>query len=130
MSKAIYDNLGITNAKPTNITLQLVDLSEIKPYVLLKDMLVQEEKLVFPVDFLVLDIGEDNEIPLILGRFEDEVPKVGQGNALKKDVEINEDSKIDLENKPPDDESEMGRIHGSVSQERKDKGLGKRTMSK
>ncbi|KAL3538059.1 hypothetical protein ACH5RR_001425 [Cinchona calisaya] len=68
MPKAIYGKLGITNAKPTNNTLQLADLSEIKPYSLLQNVLVQVKKLVFPIDTFVLDNGEDNKIPLILGR--------------------------------------------------------------
>ncbi|KAL3503785.1 hypothetical protein ACH5RR_033626 [Cinchona calisaya] len=68
MPKAIYDKLRINNVKPTNITLQLADLFERKPYGLLEDVLVQVEKLVFPVDFIVLDTGEESEIPLILGR--------------------------------------------------------------
>ncbi|KAL3537677.1 hypothetical protein ACH5RR_001043 [Cinchona calisaya] len=68
MPKAIYDKLGINNVKPTNITLQLADLSERKPYGLLENVLVQVEKLVFPVDFFVLDTGKESEIPLILGR--------------------------------------------------------------
>ncbi|KAL3502860.1 hypothetical protein ACH5RR_037309 [Cinchona calisaya] len=68
MPKTIYDKLGINTIKSTNITLQLPDLFERKPYGLLEDVLVQVEKLVYSVDFFVLDTGEESEIPLILGR--------------------------------------------------------------
>lgn len=33
-----------------------------------KDLLVKVDKLVFPADFIVLDMEEDHKIPIILGR--------------------------------------------------------------
>ena len=33
-----------------------------------EDVLVKVDKFIFPVDFVVMDIEEDIEVPLILGR--------------------------------------------------------------
>jgi hypothetical protein len=33
-----------------------------------EDVLVKVDKFVFPVDFVVMDMEEDSEVPLILGR--------------------------------------------------------------
>ena len=41
--------------KPTFIVLQLVDRSTKKPRGIVEDVLVQIEKLYYPVDFLILD---------------------------------------------------------------------------
>ncbi|XP_019429512.1 PREDICTED: uncharacterized protein LOC109337089 [Lupinus angustifolius] len=38
------------------------------PYGVVEDVLVKVDGLVLPVDFVIMDIEEDNEIPLILGR--------------------------------------------------------------
>ncbi|XP_068461880.1 uncharacterized protein [Phaseolus vulgaris] len=50
----------------------LLDLGEnisIKyPYGVVEDVLVKVDKFMFPVDFVVMDIKEDEEVPLILGR--------------------------------------------------------------
>jgi len=53
---------------PTRMTLQLADRSITKPYGVIEDVLVKVKHLIFPVDFVVIDIEEDADIPLILGR--------------------------------------------------------------
>ena len=35
---------------------------------MIEDVLVKVEKLIFPVDFIVLDMEEDQDISIILGR--------------------------------------------------------------
>ena len=40
-------------------------------------MLVKVEKFIFPADFIVLDMEEDTEIPIILGR-----PFLATGKAM------------------------------------------------
>ena len=35
---------------------------------MIEDILVKVDKFIFPVDFIVLDMEEDSEIPIILGR--------------------------------------------------------------
>ena len=50
------------------MTLQLADISMKYPYGVAEDVLVNVDKFMFPVDFVVMDIEEDTEVPLILGR--------------------------------------------------------------
>jgi len=52
---------------PTRMTLQLADRSITRPYGVIKDVLVKVKHLIFPADFVVIDIEEDVDILLILG---------------------------------------------------------------
>nr|XP_023873469.1 uncharacterized protein LOC111986064 [Quercus suber] len=60
--------LGLGEAKPTTISLQLADRSIKYPRGVIENVLVKVDKFIFPIDFIVLDMDEDKEIPLILGR--------------------------------------------------------------
>ncbi|XP_062080519.1 uncharacterized protein LOC133785284 [Humulus lupulus] len=68
MPLSIFKNLGLGEVKPTTNTLQLVDRSFTYPRGFLEDVLVKMDKFVFPVNFLVLDMEEGHEVPLIIGR--------------------------------------------------------------
>ena len=75
MSISIFRRLGLGEAHPTTITLQLVDRSLKHPRergggggVVIEDILVKVDKFIFLADFIVLDMEEDKEIPIILGR--------------------------------------------------------------
>ncbi|XP_050895372.1 uncharacterized protein LOC127101990 [Lathyrus oleraceus] len=68
MSLSIYKKLGIGDVQDTRMTLQFVDLSVKKPYGIVEDVLVRIDKFVFLVDFIILEMSEDEEIPLIIGR--------------------------------------------------------------
>ncbi|XP_058741216.1 uncharacterized protein LOC131613576 [Vicia villosa] len=68
MALSIYKKLGIGNVQDTRMTLQLADHSVKRPYGVVEDVLVKIDKFVFPVDFVVLEMPGDEEIPLILGR--------------------------------------------------------------
>lgn len=48
--------------------LQLADHSVKRPYGIVEDAMVKIEKFVILVDFVILEMPEDEEIPLILGR--------------------------------------------------------------
>ncbi|KAL0283120.1 UNVERIFIED_CONTAM: hypothetical protein Sradi_7240000 [Sesamum radiatum] len=52
---------------PTIVTLQLADRSIKYPRGIIEDVLVKVGKFVIPVDFVVLDMEEDANTPLILG---------------------------------------------------------------
>ena len=52
----------------THMTLQLADRSITRSYGVIVDVLVRVKHLIFPTDFVVMDIEEDFDIPLILGR--------------------------------------------------------------
>eukprot|EP00256_Glycine_max_P055861 XP_014623224.1 uncharacterized protein LOC106796160 [Glycine max] len=48
--------------------LLLADRSITRPYGVIEDVLVRVKHLIFPTDFMVMDMEEDIDIPLILGR--------------------------------------------------------------
>ena len=51
------------------MTLQLVDRSHICPHGIVENLLVNVgDKLVFPADFVICDINENEEVLIILGR--------------------------------------------------------------
>ncbi|XP_073030693.1 uncharacterized protein [Primulina eburnea] len=68
MPYSCFEKLGIGEVKPTTISLQLADRSIKYPRGVVENVLVKVDKFIFPVDFVVLDMEEDCEIPLILGR--------------------------------------------------------------
>ena len=66
MSLSVFKKLGLREVKQTTITLQLVDISFTYPWRVIEDVLVKVDKFIFPTDFVVSDMEEDQEIPLIL----------------------------------------------------------------
>jgi len=60
--------LGCGEPKPTRMTLTLADCSISYPYGVLEDVLVQVNDFVFPADFVILDMAEDEEMSLLFGR--------------------------------------------------------------
>ncbi|XP_022147186.1 uncharacterized protein LOC111016198 [Momordica charantia] len=73
----VYQKLGIGEARPTTVTLQLADRSITHPEGKSEDVLVQVDKFIFPADFIILDYEVNKEIPIILGR-----PFLSTGRAL------------------------------------------------
>lgn len=61
-------NLKPCKPKPTQMTLTLSDRLITYPYGVLEDFLVRVDGLLFPVNFVMLDILEDTKTPLFLGR--------------------------------------------------------------
>ena len=76
-----YVDLGLGELEPTNINLQLADRSVKIPRGIVKDVLVQVDKLYFLVDFVVLDtqpvVNQGTQFPVILGR-----PFLATANAI------------------------------------------------
>ena len=68
MPLSIFKWLGLGEARPTTITLQLANKSVKHPQGVIQDVLVKVDKFIFSPDFIVLDMEEDKEIPIILGR--------------------------------------------------------------
>ncbi|XP_073137399.1 uncharacterized protein [Henckelia pumila] len=62
------ESLGLREVRPTTIALQLADRSLTDPCGIIKDVLVKIDKFILPMDFMVLDMEEDGNIPLILRR--------------------------------------------------------------
>ena len=67
MPLSIFRRLGLGEARPTTVTLQLVDRSLKHPRGVIEDVLVKVDKFIFLANFIVLDMEEDKEIPIILG---------------------------------------------------------------
>ena len=68
MPLSVSKQLSLGEFIPTTITLQMADRSMVKPEGLLEDVLVTVGKFGFPVDFIILDMEEDSQVPLLLGR--------------------------------------------------------------
>ncbi|XP_022845330.1 uncharacterized protein LOC111368332 [Olea europaea var. sylvestris] len=68
MPLSVYRSLGLGEAKPITISLQLADRSIKRSKGIIKDVLVKVDKFIFPADFIILDMEEDSNIPLTLGR--------------------------------------------------------------
>ncbi|KAH9716295.1 hypothetical protein KPL71_021412 [Citrus sinensis] len=71
MPRSIYSSLNVGPLKETGVIIQLADRSNAYPDGVLEDVLVQVNELVFPADFYVLDMEEDNSsnfVPILLGR--------------------------------------------------------------
>ena len=63
MPLSIFRRLGLGEAQPTTITLQLADKSLKHPRGVIEDVLVKVDKFIFLADFIVLDMEEDKEYP-------------------------------------------------------------------
>ncbi|XP_019462899.1 PREDICTED: uncharacterized protein LOC109361817 [Lupinus angustifolius] len=68
MPLSMLKRIGDLEIKPTRMTLQLADRSVKYPYGVAEDVLVKVDKLLFHVDFIIMDIEEDIKFPLILGK--------------------------------------------------------------
>ena len=77
MPLSVVQRLSLGELTPTRITLQMADRSMAQPEGILEDVLVKVGKFVFLVDFVVMKIEEDTQVPLLLGR-----PFLATGAAL------------------------------------------------
>lgn len=68
MPLSAFRKLELGETKATMVTLQLADRSLAHPMGLIENILIKVDKFIFLVDFLILDMKEDKNIPLILGR--------------------------------------------------------------
>ncbi|KAL0364734.1 UNVERIFIED_CONTAM: hypothetical protein Sangu_0571000 [Sesamum angustifolium] len=71
MPLSIFESLHVGPLKETGVVIQLADRSVVYPEGVLEDVLVQVNELVFPADFYVLDMREDNSpssTSILLGR--------------------------------------------------------------
>ena len=68
MSLSMFKQIGVGILKPTPIKLQMADRNVVHPEGVLDNVLMKFGNLIFPVDFIVMDKAEDEEIPIILGR--------------------------------------------------------------
>ena len=77
MPLSVVQRLNLGELTPTAITLQMADRSMAQPEGILEDVLVKVGKFIFSVDFVVMQMEEDTQVPLFLGR-----PFLATGAAL------------------------------------------------
>ncbi|CAM8951377.1 unnamed protein product [Rhodiola kirilowii] len=68
MPYSLYAKLNLGDLCPTNISIRLADRSCRLPKGIQKDVHVKVKTIYIPADFIVLEISEDIDIPIILGR--------------------------------------------------------------
>ena len=68
MLLSMFKRLKLGEAKPTTISLQLADRSYQHPQGVIENVLVKVDKFIFPTDFVILDMEEDDKVPIILNR--------------------------------------------------------------
>ncbi|CAM8969039.1 unnamed protein product [Rhodiola kirilowii] len=68
MPYSLYVKLNLGDLCPTNISIRLADRSCRLPKGILRDVPVKVKNIYIPADFIVLEISEDTDIPIILGR--------------------------------------------------------------
>ncbi|GJU24333.1 reverse transcriptase domain-containing protein [Tanacetum coccineum] len=68
MPFSIFKRLGLGNPRLVNMVIEMADRSMQSPKGIVENVLVKNHKFIFPVDFVILDIVEDNKVPIILGR--------------------------------------------------------------
>ena len=68
MPLSVVNRLILGELTPTSMTLQMVDIAMAQPEGILEDVLIKVGKFVFLVNFVMIDIEEDKQVPLLLGR--------------------------------------------------------------
>ncbi|GJS77916.1 reverse transcriptase domain-containing protein [Tanacetum coccineum] len=68
MPYTMYEKLGLGEPTPTRMSLELADRSIQYPRGIVKNVLIKVDKLVLPIDFVILDMPEDSRILIILRR--------------------------------------------------------------
>jgi len=65
---SLFKRMGIGELKPTNVTLKLADRTNIHPAGFIEDIPIEVGGIYIPTDFIVLDMDEDDQVPILLGR--------------------------------------------------------------
>ena len=68
MPLSVVQRLSLGELTSTTITLQMADRLMAQPEGILEDVLVKVGKFIFPVDFVIMQMEEDTQVPLLLGR--------------------------------------------------------------
>ncbi|XP_014511688.1 uncharacterized protein LOC106770388 [Vigna radiata var. radiata] len=68
MPFSMFKRIEGLELRPIRMTLQLADRSLKYPYEVVEDVLVKVDKFLFPVDFVIMEMEENVDAPLILGR--------------------------------------------------------------
>ena len=74
---SVIKRLGLGELTPTAMTLKMAHRTMAQLEEVLEDVLIKVRKFVFLVDFVIMDMEEDRQVPLLLGR-----PFLATGAAL------------------------------------------------
>ena len=66
MPLVVAKRLSLGELTPIAMTLQMADMTLAHPEGILEDVLIKVGKFVFPVDFVVINIKEDKQVPFLL----------------------------------------------------------------
>ena len=77
MPLSIVKRLSLGELTPTTMTLKMADRTMAQLEGVLEDVLIKVGKFIFPMDFVVMDMEEDTQVPLLLRR-----PFLATGAAL------------------------------------------------
>lgn len=77
MPLSLFRKLGLGKQRLLSFSLQLADRSIKLPRGICEDILVKVDNFIFLADSIILDMEEDRDVPLILGR-----PFLATGKAL------------------------------------------------
>ena len=64
----VAQRLSLGELTSTTMTLQMADKTLAQPEGILEDVLIKVGKFIFAVDFVVINIEQDKQVPLLLGR--------------------------------------------------------------
>ncbi|XP_075500193.1 uncharacterized protein LOC142538778 [Primulina tabacum] len=68
MPSSLYEKLGLSRIKPTGLSLQMTDKSVRTPLGIVEDVELKIDKIRLLADFVVLDMGNSQNVRAILGR--------------------------------------------------------------
>ncbi|XP_016199749.1 uncharacterized protein LOC107640764 [Arachis ipaensis] len=68
MPLSMMRRLSIEEVKPTQMSLELVDRSLVIPKGVIENLLVRVGNFIFPTNFVILDLGEEGNDSIVLGR--------------------------------------------------------------
>ncbi|XP_052625653.1 uncharacterized protein LOC128132758 [Lactuca sativa] len=68
MPLSIFQKLGLGEARPTTVSLQLPDRSMVYPEGKIEDIIIKVDNLFIPADFIILDYEAEDDCGIILGR--------------------------------------------------------------
>jgi len=64
----LFKRMGIGELKPTNVTLKLAYRTSIDPVGFIEDIPIEVGGIYIPTDFIVLDMDENDQVPILLGK--------------------------------------------------------------
>ena len=63
---SVAKKLSLGEITPTTVTLEMADRTLAKHEGIIEDVLVKVVKFIFPADFIILDMVEDSQVPILM----------------------------------------------------------------